>query len=938
MIFSGYHLGLHLLNSTLLDITFDREGVVKNKVNCKVVEKSLNSPIGSRNSIFLVEGSLKPGQKETIKYFVKQPKCPDTNFISSLLNEKYVYEIFRDAKLSELANMEGYDTFQNLLFLKYIESVKFVKTDIPLQNYLNIFLENLAGIFNQVHSVSEDSFSNYPNKFGYRKPVLFVLSHRDIEETYAESPKYRREVYDLLRKDKYALFENIKKLDCNWKAERLVHLDFKFEHTLFDKNHTVKSIVDWEMADMGDHHWDLASICYEIIIFYLYEDAPVEDTLRKCLSIFQGFLAKYTIGYVGKKLEKYLGVLFLHKHYHGLFTQIGIGNSYATKWLQIAKDLITGTANISIPDSNIISQSLTQLSSPASQTPDDISPRKSEGTSTQFDELSELIVKKYPKAAPPQDDLRKFIYGWFHSYFDTGNIIENKLKNLKHIRIAEPILKGAEAYFEDSWWEVEGTSKNNSLIVRKNSERRVAEPGVFLYVRSKTKNSDGSMLNKSYIKTCYPHFMVRPNDANPDSEDLWVLSKTQVRQDDINWLRFYFHLNEKQEGINLFLNKITTLLNERNVPFQLKLRNALSSYYRADVAILFVHRLHFIASLDVILYVHSLLSPKYLRAFIPKFTSQLKCKVRGKLAIMKGVGFAENPVSSSESFGNWRARLIAEIAIKNWGSNANELSEALKQGMNAKGFNIYKMYRNPFPSKHEAKYNTFDDLGEIPILNYHYEGAEVFSPAFKYFNAARKIAFTICREAVWYGKYCTWFAYKKDNNGLAFFETLSSDELRGVALFLSGMALVYPNDFIFKSCVDGIMKSKKSFNALGDDLEKKYKFICNLLEKKLPSTSIPLEGSIGQYNIQDIQDTVQAKRLGDAIIAQYIEANLPLPNAYGNQSIFNAEFNPTITHGLAAIGYFFLMLADVGNGRIEPLSKFYTSISIVVPSIKLENT
>ncbi|WP_428665880.1 T3SS effector HopA1 family protein [Runella sp.] len=924
MLFSGYQLGLHLLNSTLLTITLNRKQIIQERRGCKIFENQLKNFVTSRNSVFIAE--LPDDENKVRKYLIKQPKSPEFNFISTLLNEKYIYDIFHLADIKELDNLRGFDQFQNLLFLRYIETEKINISGLQPKGYLSILLKNLASIFNTVHSITVESFNykDYPDKFGYRKPILLVLNRRDIEERFDKAPKYRKEILTLLKTDN-KVFEKIKQIE--WKAERLIHFDFKFEHVLFDENHTVKSVVDWEMGDMGDLHWDLASIWYEVLILQLHENADIQVLLKESFVEFSGFLKEYKLGYNGEKIKKYLGIYILHKHYYGLFTQTGISDDYALQWIQTAQQLINEEIPLPVSSSNKINT--VQFSELTFQE-EDIAFHYTEsrdghgpGTYNQFDDLSAKICNNpdFQKEKPDLSTLREFIYGWFHSSHDPDGILERQLIN-KKIRIATPVLKGKETFIEDNWWELEEEiTTNTNTIIRKNSERRMAEPGEFVFVRAQSKNSDGELLKKKYVKTIYPQFIIRPNDANRSSEDLWIFSKKQVRQDDANWIRFYFHLNEKREGIHLFINKMSTFLNEREVPFQLKLRNSLSSYYRSDVAILFVHRLHFKACLDVVLYVYSFLESDYLRNSTPKFTRALRRGIDGEK--LKGVAFGENPVSSSESFGNWRARLLAEIALSHWNlmGDAEKMTNKLRSGMAEQGFNVYEMYRNPFPSANEFKYNTLNNnFDKLPNLDFAFKGSELYLPSLRYFNAARKIAFIICREAVWYGKHCTWFSYKKDEKKAEFFETLTGPELHGIALFLSGLATIYPGDLFLIECVDGIFQNEDAY-IINSRPEEKYDWVYNTItgENLFPApVKFQFEKNIGEFEINNLGNNPEdAMRRGDAIIEQYLDNNLPLPNAYGNKHIFNSEFNPTITRGLAAIGYFFLMLADVGTDRIK---------------------
>ena len=929
MLFSGYQLGVHLLNSTFEKISLDREEVIKKSDSIKIIEKHLHKYTYSRNSIFIVEGPFKDSSNR--KFLVKQPRFVDGNYISSILNENYILGIFRDAKFTKLDNLSGFDKFQYLLFVKFIDGDSISKLAEPEKDFLDNTLKSLASFFSDVHHINSDLIksSKYPDKFGYRKPIFFSYSKRDFQEFILEKSSTDREyVVNILTENNYELFDLIKSF--SWNQDILIHFDFKFEHLILETDGKVKTIVDWEMADMGDIHWDIASIWFEILQSHIigYEN-DLDGLMSLSIEYLNVFIENYSKEIDFLKLQNFLGVFILHKHFYGLFAMGGISEQIVNLWILKAKELIIGKELIG-NFTNISNKNLPLKVEYTPETNDanhvhDIR-KNGLGTFNQIEEISTLIFEKYKTdSSPDRPKLSEFIYSWFN-----GNLGKKRELDKKN-EIAEQPKIGNEIMLEDFWWQVEGYSKNNSVVIRKGSERRMAEPGVFIYMSHNPQQSPNS-LNRSFVKLQYPSYIVRPNDAKPDSNDLWILSKQQIRQDYGNWIRFYFHLNDKVEGINLFIDNITEKLNERSIPFQLKLRNALSSYTRTDVAIVFVHRQHFNASLDSIIYVHDLLKDEYLEKEIPKFTKSFKnCD---------GLSFAENPTEATESFGNWRAKLIAKI-IQNQCPDMDSISEisgVIQTGLKAEGFNLYELYRNPYPEKNEFKYRfdlVNDKLKSPPKLDSGIISSLKYLPSQRFLKAARSVAFILCREAIWYGDYCTWISFKKDEEDEGYFSTVDTSEILGIGLFIGHIANLCPSDLIFGDCLLGIVNIFKGRKSKISN-EGCLKFIIKKLnETKLEPVFAGNQTNNVSIEIQDLyrnefsNSESKSKFLADVLIDKYVDKKIPLPNGHSENwdDLNGTEFNPTITHGIAGLGYFFLTLINNRDHPIVPLKTFFTDLS-----------
>lgn len=918
MIFSGYHLGIYLLNSTIEGFLIDREEVVKNG-GLTVNEISLTASTFSntRNSTFIIEAPIKDN-KEIKKFFAKQTNSWEFNQISSINNEKNIYDLLIQFGLHDMiGEFLTFDKVFNILIFNYVETEdEFTQQDQPI-NFDLLF--PLANVFNHFHKIDIQTIKsvNKLDLFGFRKPLLFSLKARDITDLVSTITEKRQiEILKLLQEEDFKLLKKIDEI--GWNATNLIHFDFKFAHILLEKGCKKLRLIDWEMADIGDPYWDLACVWYEIICSLL-EDDSVDAIFDDSKVPFQNFLAKYINVIDSQKISGFLGILILQNKYYGLFPDYKIGILNTNAWTAKAVDLIYNGQNFSLQQSNssaIITLNITQ---PANNSQVVNAQSNIRATNNTDNDLKDLLAKiKYDFKNDDTETLDAFIYRWFFGGFEPKLVAKKaKIANSTLI-IAESTRVGKEIQWTDTWWRVDGVTRNQTAIIRKASEKRLAAAGDYIFSSSGRKNYDQAIekSNNARLKLYYPKFSLRGNDAKPDSNDLWVFSRLKIRQDYPNWVRFYFHLKKPSEGVNFMIQEMTKRLNARRIPFEIKFRNNFSSYYRTDVAILFIHRQHFFAAIDSIAVVYNLLKKEgCLGKETPKFTKYLA----------KGLAFGENPPVLTESFGNYRAKIIAEILEKNW-KNQNSWLSIVKQELQKKGFNTFELYRNPFPKDGEYKFR-YDEIHKKikkpPKLGVDIDNAIELSPSQRFLKAAKIIAFIICREAIWYGDKCTWLSFKieedKNEEKKFFFTTLSNQEKLGIALFLAGMAWFCPDEGIFKNTLLGTLNLKDT----GKDIEKIY----NDLHKKYPSklhsvTNIPPNSTsvTSLYNNDFRRKLYTSNLLGDRIIEDFLDLNIPFPNAYvtswGDE--LGGEFNPTLSEGLAALGYFFLGLSDK-NKRIKDI-------------------
>jgi hypothetical protein len=116
-------------------------------------------------------------------------------------------------------------------------------------------------------------------------------------------------------------------------------------------------------------------------------------------------------------------------------------------------------------------------------------------------------------------------------------------------------------------------------------------------------------------------------------------------------VRFYWNL--RAEGAPLLVSSATRLLNDDHVPFRLKVVFDPLGYKRCDAGVLYIRRADYERTLPA---VHQILAElaANLKPGTPVFTKGLA----------PGLGLAEEPAASEDSFGMDRCRLLAEATVR----------------------------------------------------------------------------------------------------------------------------------------------------------------------------------------------------------------------------------------------------------------------------------
>lgn len=224
----------------------------------------------------------------------------------------------------------------------------------------------------------------------------------------------------------------------------------------------------------------------------------------------------------------------------------------------------------------------------------------------------------------------------------------------------------------DHNWLVYAIDPTGNTYIKKNEALRWLDPNKFEFADRNQKQ----IAQNTYVhlKKERENKHIQPVFYHAFSDEIFPQDATLVR---IYW-------NIDPEGITKLVERLTTILNDYQIPFQFKCLNHPKLYVRNDSAVLYLDKKY----LDIV----SLLLPyiitdvkTYLKSTLPWFTK----------AITKGVSFAEDP-GKGQSFGMSRAAVIAEALIMAYEATLtkDKTFDFTLKHLAKKGFNVNNLYLN----------------------------------------------------------------------------------------------------------------------------------------------------------------------------------------------------------------------------------------------------
>lgn len=482
---------------------------------------------------------------------------------------------------------------------------------------------------------------------------------------------------------------------------------------------------------------------------------------------------------------------------------------------------------------------------------------------------------------------------------------------------------------------------HNLLVLRRGSEAQWVKGGE--YVRQ-------SLIAEDHT----PQFAIhRPTHAfakgSPTAKYNWVYGRYPMDGDNEGVLRFYFNVDLGQFNLIRLIQNIQKIFDLYEIPFKLKFLACQPEKGRADPVVLYVERKYPFVVFFLIRDIFKT-SQKLLLTDVPLFVKKLG----------DGLGFAEDP-TNSDSFGMFTCELLTDALIfaKGKTDDKERFEQVIEYICNHRGLEPDQIYRGT-----AQKYN-YDKLFELFNSPRHRvssrlrlirirlldEGDFFDEPGAKrtrFLIASIRIAYQLCKEAFWAAPekeekflndwQCNWLTFRTEQSALATkYDNSTEEQLHSAEKYADQTQESFRLDkeqFSLRAAYYACTPIEK--HQIAFFLKKVGKFYpSDLFNKTIKfSDSKFLSGPIhpGEFDWPDENlnqawielfglkpNGLQAgpnekpdlEAIGDHLINYYMNTGRPFGNCFITETPEqNTYFCPTLTHGLAGVGYFFLYLYD----------------------------
>jgi thiamine kinase-like enzyme len=232
----------------------------------------------SRNNNFLVNREY-----DHHSFFIKQVKAPDAEKIETMRIEATAYILAHtDANYKALKNFlppyYDYDATQHILVTGQVkDAISVYDYYLQLNDFNNNIPAQLADVLASYHgSINTTQQGTTMQHFRRQMPWVFTIANTPpINGAPATADQ---QLMQLITRNT-ELLQLIAPLAALWQPTSLVHHDAKLNNFLAGYDHEKKHInfvklIDWELADIGDPLWDLASVIQNYLTLWLTTDVP----------------------------------------------------------------------------------------------------------------------------------------------------------------------------------------------------------------------------------------------------------------------------------------------------------------------------------------------------------------------------------------------------------------------------------------------------------------------------------------------------------------------------------------------------------------------------------------------------------------------------------------------------------------------------------------
>lgn len=352
MLLSYENIAHYLLEKGLIDL----ESIVKGEFSVR--DRS------SRNANFAVNREYSPA------YLVKQVRAHDQEKRETLRIEATCYWLANNDNAYHslrgfLPRYFEYDYLNHILILELLPQVQNLHESYRNSGFFPIQVaEKLAELLASYHTHQSGILENQKSfsLFKKRKPWVFSLSENSLTD-WLNNPVVgnaeKQSVKLILGNREF--MEHLRQMGEEWEIKSLVHGDVKFPNFLINSDFIPGTepdirLIDWELADIGDPLWDVASVVQNYLTLWvaseIEQDYRPEEAYIVHLDMVQPSIAAFWRHYAElahwdaaashRNLEKTVRYTAL-KLVHTCFESVqGVNDMslYSAKILQLSLNLL----------------------------------------------------------------------------------------------------------------------------------------------------------------------------------------------------------------------------------------------------------------------------------------------------------------------------------------------------------------------------------------------------------------------------------------------------------------------------------------------------------------------------------------------------------------------------------------------------------------------
>jgi tRNA A-37 threonylcarbamoyl transferase component Bud32 len=247
--------------------------------------------------VMVVEGARRHHNYSVIRrngpgLFVKQMQ-PDQAFSAQTLQkEAACYALMEsDPALAPIAaimpRFRAYDPDRHLLVMELIGDGENLTEVHRRENKFPVDVARRVGIMLAgYHDVSARELLPRANAMLFPGQPPWILSfHLMPRGSVQNLSAANGQFMDILQR--YPDFgQSLDRIRANWRRDVLIHGDMKFDNLVVHNGEGTMHVVDWELADVGDSAWDVASILQAYLTWWIGTINPAEQDKERDAAMY----------------------------------------------------------------------------------------------------------------------------------------------------------------------------------------------------------------------------------------------------------------------------------------------------------------------------------------------------------------------------------------------------------------------------------------------------------------------------------------------------------------------------------------------------------------------------------------------------------------------------------------------------------------------------